>query len=426
MVVGSWTGQPGQPDRTGQPPATIATCGAGQQTTMPQKATTNPSRFDILPDMQDFVMNLRHRLIRLAETISRKTYFLDKLKTRLGISQLVLKILAPPVSKSDRTKIMTSLDLDYIARKTKQVTQLGNTPTYWILLTHSMGDIVACEPIARYLKQMAPAAKIGWIVRRPFRELVAHNPNIDSVATVESLAEGKSMAAKLVAESPDVIIVDCHFDGTSCPATNKIFRNPANPRINIHTYYSIGPLLETYSLAAGLPPLTDSPIFYFGGNHNLPDGIHARRIVFHCRSSEQCRDWTDEKWNLLADKLAETGYQVVEVGTERVLDCGKNTVFDFTGSQNLIQIASIIKDANAFVGVDSVFAHIANAVMTPSVILLGKYRNFPSYFPYTGTFSHSDSFQVVRAINGQPASNIEAGEVLSALQKLLTKPAPTI
>ena len=373
-------------------------------------------------------MNLRLHIIRLAENISRKTYFLDGLKTRLGISRFILKILAPPVSANDRTKILSSLDKDYIARRIQQVKQCGHLPAFWILLTHSMGDIVACEPIARHLRQMVPGAKINWIVKKAFRELLESNPNINSILTVESLSEGKSIAKQLASESPEAIIVDCHFDGTSCPVTNTIFRNPANPLINIHTYYSIGSLLETYSLAAGLPPLTDAPSFYFGNIQEIPTGIVARRIVFHCRSSEGCRDWTDEKWNQLANKLSATEWQVVEVGTERVLNGMNHATFDFTGYRSIQQIASIIKGASLFVGIDSVFAHVANAVKTPSVVLLGKYRNFESYFPYTGAFAHSESFQVIHAPKGQPAAEIKVETVFAAIQKMLslTTSAPTV
>ena len=220
-------------------------------------------KISALENMRLLAMNLQHHIIRLAENISRKTYFLDGLKTRLGISKFVLKILAPPVSANDRTKILSSLDKNYIARRIQQVIQCGHVPTFWILLTHSMGDIVACEPIARHLKQLVTTKKIGWIVKKAFRELLEFNPNINSILTVGSLSEGKAIAKKLAMESPDAIIVDCHFDGTSCPQTNTIFCNPANPLITIHTYYSIGSLLETYSLAAGLPPLTDAPSFYF-------------------------------------------------------------------------------------------------------------------------------------------------------------------
>ncbi len=365
-------------------------------------------------------MNLRRHIIRLAENISRKTYFLDGLKTRLGISRFILKILVPPVSANDRLKILSSLDKDYITRKIQRVIQCGHIPSFWILLTHSMGDIVACEPIVRYLKQLVPGAKIGWIVRRPFRELLEFNPNINSIITVENLAEGKDRIAMLAAESPNVIIVDCHFDGTSCSATNKIFRNTANPNVNIHTYYSIGSLLETYSLAAGLPPLTDAPTFHFGGNPAIPSGISKRRIVFHCHASERCRDWTDEKWNQLASKLTETGRQIVEVGTKRVLNCRQNSIFDFTGYQDLQTIACIIRDADVFVGIDSVFAHVANAVKTPSIVLLGKYRNFESYFPYTGAFAHSESFQVIHAPKGQPAAEIKVETIFAAIQKMLS------
>jgi len=56
-------------------------------------------------------------------------------------------------------------------------------------LIEHIGDIVACEPVARYLKLNHPKDHISWVVRREFRELVDTNPYIDETITVDCLTD---------------------------------------------------------------------------------------------------------------------------------------------------------------------------------------------------------------------------------------------
>lgn len=361
-------------------------------------------------------ISIRRKLLRLAERISRKTSFLDGLKTRLGITRFVLKILAPPVKVSEAAEIAKSFNTGLVSKKVEDCRKRGAVPDFWVLLVMSLGDIMACEPIPRRLKALAPGAKVHWIVLGQFAEALEGNPYVDEVVKVASLTEGKEIASAKASGDGNAIVVDCHFDGTSCPATNRIFQNPANPAVNVHNYYAFGPLLGTFSLAAGLPISDDAPLFHLGAEfpQELEQAFKAPCVVFHCHSSEKCRDLPDAKWNEMAARLTDAGVNVVEVGSVRAL-AGRNGVFDFTGRRSLRKIAGAIDAAKVFVGIDSAFAHMANAMRKQSVVILGKFRNFESYFPYSGEFSRSRSFSVVRAPCGKPASCASVGEVVEAV-----------
>ena len=49
--------------------------------------------------------------------------------------------------------------------------------------------------------------------------------------------------------------------------------------------------------------------------------------------------------------------------------------------------AEIIRRAALFIGIDSGPAHLADAVKTPGVILLGRYLTWDYYMPYTGFYA---------------------------------------
>ena len=362
--------------------------------------------------------SLRLHIVKFAAFLNRKTWFLDGIKNRLGLTDFALKVLSSPLNGVNVARMTQSLDTSHISRQVDACKASGQMPVFWILLTQSLGDIIACEPIARYLKRLVPDSKVNWIVIEGFRSAIDCNPYIDEILTVSSLTEGKQIAVQKAANGVQNIIVDCMFDGTGDPLARKTFHNPINPQICVYTYYLMGNLLECFSLAAGLPKLDDTPIFHFGKDASNPLVAGAGRIVFHCRASEDCRNWDDVKWNRLANVLVESGREIVEVGIKRVLR-PRAGIIDFTGRQRIQHIAQIIRDADLFIGVDSAFAHVANATRTSSVILLGKFRNFASYCPYSGKFARSEKFKILRAPNGLPCAEIDVASVLNAVVLLL-------
>lgn len=365
----------------------------------------------------------RHQLLRFAQLVNRKTSWLDGLKSKIGIDRLVQRLLAPPVTSGEREKIIRNLRTTLVDDQVVALKEKGLSPDFWILLMFSMGDIVACEPIARYLKKIAPNGRTHWIVQDRFTEILTANPSIDEVVPARSLSAGKALLSEKVSMLGNAVSIDCHFDGTSCAMTNQIFDNPANPQINVHTHYAVGPLLGSFALAAGLPWLDDAPTFHFAKGCSLPEEIDSGCVVFHCHSNERCRDWDDAKWNELASWVVSKGLKIVEVGTRKVLRARKNVV-DFTGYRTIQQVATIIKNAALFIGIDSVFGHVANATRTPAIILLGKYRNFKTYFPYSGDFARSPAFRIVRAPNAQAAARIPVETVIGAVDAWLQACAP--
>lgn len=53
-----------------------------------------------------------------------------------------------------------------------------------IIKTSSLGDIIHTLPVLEYLRQVAPAAAIDWVVDEAFKDLMSDNPLIERVLTV--------------------------------------------------------------------------------------------------------------------------------------------------------------------------------------------------------------------------------------------------
>ena len=361
-----------------------------------------------------------------AQFINRKTSRFNNLKKRLGLAKLAERYLVKKLTQQEIQSIRKSFCVDFISRKIQaQNLQNGQNAIihFYIFLVQSIGDIIANEPIPRYLKSISPTGTVHWIVNISFKAVLEANPYVDEIIPVKSFAEGEDLCHAF-AKIDNNIIVDCHFNGIALDTKRKPHENPVNPDVNVYTHYFFGPLLSTFSLAAGLPPLNDRPIFHLRSGIVRPDFGVSDYIVFHCRSNESARDWNNSRWCRLAESLANEGFTIVEIGTERVVTDNYNgRIIDYTGKKDLQELATIIRDARLFIGIDSAFGHMANCFMTTSIILLGKYKHFDTYLPYSGPFPDSDNFTIIRAPAGHTASHVDFTEVLTAAnKKLLSSP----
>ncbi len=57
-----------------------------------------------------------------------------------------------------------------------------------IIKTSSLGDVIHALPVLDYLRQVAPEARIDWVVEEPFLPLVAQNPLLDRVHVIRTKA----------------------------------------------------------------------------------------------------------------------------------------------------------------------------------------------------------------------------------------------
>jgi ADP-heptose:LPS heptosyltransferase len=272
--------------------------------------------------------------------------------------------------------------------------RLRNTDLIAISLVERIGDIVACEPISRYVKSVFPNCYLIWIVKKPYRELIYFNPHIDLVICLDFFSEWISLKKFDFFDQ----VYDLHLDGKTCEFS-KVLYNPSASKLNLDNYFEGRSLLGAFSLAANLPEIEDQPRFYFSSDASFDISTELPFVTIHCTSSDNEKDWSNEKWNELVTKLTLKKILVFEIGVHRVVNVDNRYYKSYCSKLTLQQTAFLISKSAIFLGIDSGPAHIANAVGTYGIILLGKYRHFTYYNPYTGdyrnnknaTILHSDS-----------------------------------
>ncbi|HEY0182691.1 MAG TPA: glycoside hydrolase family 99-like domain-containing protein [Rhodopila sp.] len=286
-------------------------------------------------------------------------------------------------------------------------------------LIEHIGDIVACEPVSRYVRDQYPDAHISWAVLPQFRELIDTNPHIDETVPLECLTEW----IRLSKHGEYGVIVDLHVNYRICQhCMVPLVKEHGNPFINAYEWFDYGALLEAFSLGAGLPRLSAQPRLYLGPEHEgAVDalGLPAEYCVIHRQSNDFAKDWPSGNWRAVAEWIrTDLGLPIVEVGAGRSdaaspLD---GLAIDLLNRTPILQTAEVIRRARLFVGVDSGPAHLANAVQTPGVVLLGRLGMFRQYNPFTGYYaSDSPEVKLVRNAVG-PAREIAIPQVKEAIQ----------
>ena len=291
-------------------------------------------------------------------------------------------------------------------------------PVILISLVEHLGDIVAAEPIARYLRDENPDAVILWAIRKQFRDLVEHNPAINGILTVGCLSEWICMADHKLFDK----VYDLHVPGRECPLCRWKWDNPsAGGDVNLRNYFHFGNLLQIFCQVAGLAKLDDAPQLYIPRHvRSEVDAIGVPRnfVTIHCRSNRVERDWITAKWQALTEQIiAKYAITVVEVGLEPVVNHSGRGYVNLCGKLSVLQTAEVIRRSALFVGIDSGPAHLANAAGTYGVILMGHFGPFKTYVPYSGDYASGSNADVIHADG--PAASISVERVLQSVEQRL-------
>lgn len=273
------------------------------------------------------------------------------------------------------------------AKKFRNSVSPGKSELVIINLSEHMGDIIAAEPISRHLRSLYPAATLIWCVNNRFTELVRYNPALNGLLSVTCIAEW-ILIKKLF--SPWIRMVDLLPDGRSCGTYKLTNRNKSKSGLSVFNYLEQHNLLQAFADAGGLTEVEDeTPLFHFSGNEKDEVVFHFEYIVLHTLANDPQRNWSPEQWNLLLSRLLDSypDLHVVEIGLESILHNSSPRFHNIANKYNLQQIAHIIKRSVLFIGVESGFAHFANALGTSSIVLIGHYQHYRNYQVYSGRFA---------------------------------------
>jgi len=288
-----------------------------------------------------------------------------------------------------------------------------------IILTQQLGDIVAAEPLSQQIREKYPNDYIIWIVKPIFKELLENNPNIDKIIEEFCANQRKLLLNSGILDK----VYNLQFRNNShCSKCDIYVENPTadSKNITIHNYYFQGNLLTVQQKITGLPTKDITPkIFIDIAQIKKVDSLDlpSNFVVIHCQSAQNSRNWDSTKWtDLVSYFIQNTNYQIVEIGLKSELSIISPKFTNLCGKLSILETAEVIKRAKLFIGVDSGPAHLANAVGTFGVIMIGKLVDFINHIPYSGAYKSGENAIIVRNSEGA-SSEISTETVIQTIIK---------
>ncbi|HWR33946.1 MAG TPA: glycosyltransferase family 9 protein, partial [Chitinophagaceae bacterium] len=287
-----------------------------------------------------------------------------------------------------------------------------------IALTEHIGDIIAAEPVARYIKGKFPESKIIWIVNKNYRELVINHPGIKQCRTVTCFTEWIFLKRIIKRKN----LFDLHISGKVCQKHGWKILNDNRERISIENYLHKGNLLYCFSRTAGLDVNeTIAPQIQMKPAHPEWYPQKGKIIVIHTSSNLAEKNWTTGCWNRLTEYLIKEykADTIIETGFESNISLKNPSIFRYCGTQSLCDIHYIISKCSLFIGIESGFAHMANALEKESIILAGRLPQFEKYMPYSGKFMKESASTIL--FFDKHMQEVSFDELLPRFREMLEK-----
>ncbi|MDR0617432.1 MAG: hypothetical protein LBG23_01460 [Endomicrobium sp.] len=228
-----------------------------------------------------------------------------------------------------------------------------------------------------------------------YQEVVKYNPFVDYILDVPNPDKWECIKKQL---SKNIKIVNLQVGHRIENVPGTALENDVRRYMNVCNMYSFdNSILSSFSQYSAIPSLKMTPKFYLRDdvNENLPHSY----IVFHCCSNENRKNWKQNKWNILAEKIFEQKKYVVEVGVKSVINSNSKYYINKTNLRDLHKIANVIKNSTLFLGVDSSFSHFANAFEKQAVLIFWSYGLFKIYNPYSGAYRNQNFVTFVYPID---------------------------
>ena len=284
-----------------------------------------------------------------------------------------------------------------------------------ILITKpsSLGDIVLALPALRALRLSFPEAKISWLIRPEFAELIENHPYLDEIITFDRKLLGKawfhpgafgaliSLISKLRWSKFDVIFDFQGLFRTSILAWLsgcKLRFGMANAREFATVFYThkVPQNIECIHMVDYyLKIIQAAGAFDFGVEFVFPEnpaaedsvrrllashGIKDNYAVLIPGSAHQDKCWPTERFAQVADKISsQYNLSIVATGSaseaatvEKVREKADVSIVNFAGQTSLGELIALLKSAKLVVSNDTGPGHIAAALGVPLVLMFGR------------------------------------------------------
>jgi ADP-heptose:LPS heptosyltransferase len=290
----------------------------------------------------------------------------------------------------------------------------------------SIGDIVLTTPVLRALKKQIPAVELHFLTKAGFKTVVANNPHIDRVFTIDSRIS--EVLQELKSEQYDYII-DLHKNARTLALRIKLGRPVyAFPKLNwkklllVKLKKNLLPnlhIVERYFMAVEKLGVVNDNLpseFYISEKDevNLLEkfGLQTKSFVSIAIGAQFATKRMPLK--KLKEIIEKINLPIVLVGgpmdvsfAESLLSMFPNhAMYSACGIFNLAQSASIVKQSKVLLTNDTGMMHIASCFQLPIVSVWGNTVPAFGMYPYLPQHPELFSLHEVAGLSCRPCSKI--------------------
>jgi heptosyltransferase-1 len=269
----------------------------------------------------------------------------------------------------------------------------------------SLGDIVHALPTAAALRRRFRSASLTWLVKREWADVLAGNPSIDRVLSVDLSLSGWLQAVHAVRAGKFDLVVDLQGlfrsailgwlsrapvrvgfangrEGSSWFYTDRV-SIPEPTMHAVERYLLIARALGVASQQidrSEFPLAVDSAVDKRLCQWLISTGISPGTALVALNAGARwfTKQWSPESFAQVADRLQKEGIRVVVIGDtaenhpgRAVVGYMKTSPIDLVGKTSLKELIALLKRVRLLITNDSGPMHLAAALGTPVVALFG-------------------------------------------------------
>jgi len=275
----------------------------------------------------------------------------------------------------------------------------------------SIGDIILCSGLITALSEKFPNAKIDFVVKKQFHDLVKYNPHIHKIFLVDKNKgfSGLQELKKEIKQEHYDVFFDIHKNFRSlfirtCSKAKKVVTFQKNvlkrtllTSFKIDTYKEYSAVYKRFIDAGkvfGLNPNNYKTSFYTSPQAQKSiqtvlnkKGIEPKNyIILVPGASFSNKQWLPERFISLSKRIKEQNILPVFLGGPKEKDLCESMAQEsegsnFAGYLNLLESAELIKHSLVVVSNDTGMLHLAEAQDVPVVGIYGPTARQFGFYP---------------------------------------------
>ena len=278
----------------------------------------------------------------------------------------------------------------------------------------SLGDILLTTPVLRLLRAYCPGARIDFLTKAVYKDLLCANPCVDRVLLFDP-QQGLRQTLHTLRQTRYDVVVDLHRTLRSrllsygvmaqrkLTYAKRTVRRALLVHLGWNTLRAMTPVPELYAaplrylgMTAPLPPLEmhltpesqDTMRTYV--RQRLPHSVQQPLLAVAPGARWPTKRWPVERFAAVAQELAQAQRAAVVVlgGAEDVALAQELCqrlcvpVLDSTGKLSLMHTAALLQQCHLLLSNDSGLMHMATALRVPVVAIFGPTVQEFGFYPF--------------------------------------------